>query len=86
MGMFALFIQSLCERRHSPKKFSLRLVIGGVWQQGDFVQPWPLVRWLAEMGHRCQVEKVLCTHVYFSIIEVWGPCASTRSRNAPTEL
>jgi hypothetical protein len=35
----------LCERRHSPKKFSLRLVIGGVCQQGDFAQPWPLVRW-----------------------------------------
>jgi hypothetical protein len=42
--MFALFIQKLCERRHSPKKFSLRLVIGGVCQQGDFAQPWPLVR------------------------------------------
>ena len=43
--MFALFIQKLCERRHSPKKFSLRLVIGGACQQGDFTQPWPLVRW-----------------------------------------
>jgi hypothetical protein len=38
--MFALFFQKLCERRHSPKKFSLRLVIGGVCQQGDFAQPW----------------------------------------------
>jgi hypothetical protein len=23
----------------------LRLVIGGVCQQNDFAQPWPLVRW-----------------------------------------